>query len=250
MKLGMILLLTATALVASTACKGVRTPAPERLPFPNLYLPRNFNNADPSPKLDESVPVLSILDETHIWVGPNEYSDTQGFEEIENAVRQAPQKVVYVRAGGTLDYVAVVKAIQSARKAGALEFALRVQMPGTERQFTIKVLPEPADTDTFSEKKDPARVGVTLSADLKITLVKGGLEGGPAGFGGTKEEMGTLSDTSRLVQALTQTLGDRTDRKVTIKAFRATRYDNVVTIIDAVKGARANPIVLQIDDLP
>jgi len=249
MKLGVIVVLAATIVVAATACKGVRTPAPEPLPFPNVYLPRNFKNADPSPKLDKSAVVISILDSTHIWVGRSEYSDLNGFGEIENAVRQAPQKLVYVRAASPLDYVTVVKAIDSARRSGALEFALHVQMPtGADRQFTVKILPEPGAT--FSEKKDPTLIGVMLSADSKISLVKGGLEDGLLGPGGSKEDMGTLSDTSRLSRALTQTLGDRTDRKVTIKATRATSYNDVVTIIDAVKGAGALPIVLQIDDLP
>jgi biopolymer transport protein ExbD len=250
MKPGMILVLAATIVVALTACKGVRTPAPEPLPFPNVYLPRNFKNADPSPTLDKSAVVISILNSTHIWIGPKEYSDLNGSEEIENAVRQAPQKLIYVRAIGTLDYVTVVKAIASARRSGAREFALQVQMPGTEpdRQFSITVLPEPGDT--FSEKKDPTLIGVILSADSKLSLVKGGLEDGLVGPGGTNEDMGTLSDTSRLAQALTRTLSDRTDRKVTIKAFLTTPYDRVVTLIDAVKGAGAHPIVLQIDDLP
>jgi biopolymer transport protein ExbD len=217
MKLGMIVVLAATIVVAATACKDIRTPVPEPLPFPNVYLPRNFKNADPSPKLDKSAVVISILNSTHIWVGQKEYSDLNGSEEIENAVRQAPQKIVFVRAAGALDYVTVVKAINSARRSGALEFALQVQMPtGADRQFTVKILPEPGDT--FSEKKDPTLIGVILSADSKISLVKGGLEDGLVGPGGTKEDMGTLSDTSRLSQALTQALSERTDRKVTIKA--------------------------------
>jgi biopolymer transport protein ExbD len=140
--------------------------------------------------------------------------------------------------------------MDSARRAGA-EFALQVQMPGAEPngQFTIKVLPRPSG-DTFAEKKNPDLIGVILSADSKIELVKGGFEDGPVGPGGTEEDMGTFSDTSRLAQALTQTLAGRTDRKVTINAYLSTPYDHVVSIIDAVKGAGAHPIVLQIDDLP
>jgi len=249
MKLGMILALAATAVVAVTGCKGVRTAAPERLPYPNVQLPRNFKNADPAPQLDKSSVVISILDSPHVWIGPQEYSDASGMDQIRDAVQQAQPKVVYVRANGNLDYLTVLRAINSARKSGALEFALKVQMPtGLDRQFSIRVLPEP--TEEFFEKKNPALIGVILSADSKISLVKGGLDHGPVGLDGTTEDLGILSDTSRLAQALAQTLGDRTDRKVTIKATRKTPYNDVVTIIDAVKGAGASPIVLQIDDLP
>jgi biopolymer transport protein ExbD len=252
MKLKMIVVLAATIVVALTACKGVRTTGPEPLPFPNVMLPRNFKNADPSPTLDKSAVVLSLLDATHIWVGPNEFSDDNAFDVIENRVNRAQQKVVYLRAADRLDYLTVVKAIDTARKAGALEFALQVYpgATGPARQFTIEVLPRPSDEDTLVEKKDPALIGVILSADSKISLARGGLQDGPVGPGRTKEDMGMCSDTSRLAQALTQTLADRTDRKVTIKAFLTTPYDHVVSIIDAVKGAGAHPIVLQIDDLP
>jgi biopolymer transport protein ExbD len=248
MKLGMILLLTATALIAATACKGVRTPSPQPLPYPNVYLPRNFKHADPSPTLENSAVVVSILNSTHIWVGPKEYSDLNGSGEIENAVRQAQQKTVYVRAAGTLDYLTIVKAIAAARRAGALEFALLVQMPGAEpdRQFTIKVLPRPWEGP---EKTNPTLIGVILSTASKISLVKGGFEDGPVGPGGSTEDIGTMGDTSRLAQTLAQALAGRTDRTVTINAYLSTPYDHVLTIIDGVKGAGAHPIVLQIDDL-
>jgi len=250
MKLKMIVLLAATIVVALTACKGVRTSVPEPLPFPNVLLPSDFKNADPSPQLDKSAAVLSLLDATHIWVGPNEFDDVSVFDIVENRVNRAQQKMVYIRAQRTLDYAAIVKAIDTARKAGVLDFALQVQKSGAEPhgQFTVKVLPEPPVE--LSQQKNPALVGVILSPGSKIELVKGGMEHGLLGPGGTKAEAGTLNDTSRLAQALTQTLADRTDRKVTIKPFRTARYTDVLAIIDAVKGAGAGPIVLQIDDLP
>ena len=43
---------------------------------------------------------------------------------------------------------------------------------------------------------------------------------------------------------------ERVEKTVVIKAYRACRYGNVIKLIDAVKGAGANPIVLQVDDLP
>jgi biopolymer transport protein ExbD len=42
---------------------------------------------------------------------------------------------------------------------------------------------------------------------------------------------------------------ERVEKTVVVKAQRSTRYADVVAVIDAVKGAGANPIVLQIDDL-
>ena len=42
---------------------------------------------------------------------------------------------------------------------------------------------------------------------------------------------------------------ERVEKTIVVKAQRATRYADVVAVIDAVKGAGANPIILQIDDL-
>jgi hypothetical protein len=42
----------------------------------------------------------------------------------------------------------------------------------------------------------------------------------------------------------------RIEKTVFVKAPRASRYGEVVKVIDAIKGAGANPIFLQVDDLP
>jgi biopolymer transport protein ExbD len=43
---------------------------------------------------------------------------------------------------------------------------------------------------------------------------------------------------------------DRIEKTVFVKAPRATKYGDVVKVIDAIKGAGANPVGLQVDDLP
>jgi biopolymer transport protein ExbD len=43
---------------------------------------------------------------------------------------------------------------------------------------------------------------------------------------------------------------DRIEKTVFVKAPRATKYGDVVKVIDAIKGAGASPVGLQVDDLP
>lgn len=43
--------------------------------------------------------------------------------------------------------------------------------------------------------------------------------------------------------------GERIEKTVVVKATRSNKYGDVVRLIDAIKGAGANAIVLQIDDL-
>lgn len=75
------------------------------------------------------------------------------------------------------------------------------------------------------------------------------------------EDMGVITDTSPLQNRLSQVFKDReangsfkegtneVEKTVFIKAPRLAKYGEVVKVIDAVKGAGATPIGLQVDDL-
>jgi biopolymer transport protein ExbD len=43
---------------------------------------------------------------------------------------------------------------------------------------------------------------------------------------------------------------ERLERTVFVKAPRSLKYGDVVKVIDAIKGAGASPVGLQVDDLP
>jgi biopolymer transport protein ExbD len=43
---------------------------------------------------------------------------------------------------------------------------------------------------------------------------------------------------------------ERIEKTVFVKAPRSLHYGDVVKVIDAIKGAGANPVGLQVDDLP
>lgn len=76
------------------------------------------------------------------------------------------------------------------------------------------------------------------------------------------QEFGDLEDTTPLTQKLTEIFRERETecvyepnsteilKAVRIRAPRSVNYSDVVKVIDAVKISGANPIVLQIDDLP
>jgi biopolymer transport protein ExbD len=88
---------------------------------------------------------------------------------------------------------------------------------------------------------------------------------------GNSEAKGTMEDTSNLSQTLARIFqqrreqhvykpgmearsdvpeDERVEKTVVIKAYRSCWYGDVIKLIDAVKGAGANPIMLQLDDLP
>jgi biopolymer transport protein ExbD len=112
--------------------------------------------------------------------------------------------------------------------------------------------PPPVDV-----KPNPLTLVVTIDKDLKLKL--------------NNDEMGSINDTGRLSARLSQLFQERRasrayragfetrtdvpeeeriEKSVFIKAPRSLKYGEVVKVIDAIKGAGASPVGLQLDDLP
>lgn len=111
--------------------------------------------------------------------------------------------------------------------------------------------------DLSQLKPNPLTLVVSISNDLQLKL--------------NQENMGSVNDTAPLSSKLRQVFQqrkeqraykpgmetrvdvpeeDRIEKTVFIKAPRGMRYEDVVKVIDAIKGAGANPVGLQVDDLP
>ncbi len=111
--------------------------------------------------------------------------------------------------------------------------------------------------DLSQLKPNPLTLVVAIAGDLQLRL--------------NQEAMGSVNDTGFLSKKLVQVFQqrkeqraykpgmetrtdvpeqDRIEKTVFIKAPRGLRYEEVVKVIDAIKGAGANPVGLQVDDLP
>ena len=111
--------------------------------------------------------------------------------------------------------------------------------------------------DVSKLKPNPLTLVVSISTDLQLKL--------------NSEAMGSVNDPSALAAKLQMTFQQRKEQRaykygmeaatnipedqriektVFVKAPRALKYGEVVKVIDAIKGAGANPIGLQVDDLP
>src|SRR6266576_2683993 len=111
--------------------------------------------------------------------------------------------------------------------------------------------------DASKLKPNPLTLVVSISTDLQLKL--------------NQEGMGSVNDPSALAAKLQQVFQQRKDqhaykygmeaannisedlrieKTVFVKAPRALHYGDVVKVIDAIKGAGANPVGLQVDDLP
>jgi Biopolymer transport protein len=106
-------------------------------------------------------------------------------------------------------------------------------------------------------KPNPLTLVVSITPDLQIKL--------------NQDPMGSVNDPTALAAKLQQTFqqrkeqhaykvgmetatniaeDQRIEKTVFVKAPRALHYGDVVKVIDAIKGAGANPVGLQVDDLP
>ena len=111
--------------------------------------------------------------------------------------------------------------------------------------------------DLSQLKPNPLTLVVSISNDLQLKL--------------NQDNMGSVNDTAPLSSKLRQVFQQRKEQRaykpgmetrvdvpeeeriektVFIKAPRGMRYEDVVKVIDAIKGAGANPVGLQVDDLP
>ena len=111
--------------------------------------------------------------------------------------------------------------------------------------------------DLSKLKPNPLTLVVTIGSDLQLKL--------------NQDSLGSVNDTTALSQRLVAVFKQRKDQRaykvgyetrtdvkeedriektVFVKAPRAAKYGDVVKVIDAIKGAGANPVGLQVDDLP
>jgi biopolymer transport protein ExbD len=111
--------------------------------------------------------------------------------------------------------------------------------------------------DLSKLKPNPLTLVVSIAPDLSIKL--------------NQDAMGSVNDTGPLSQKLTLVFKQRKEQRaykvgmetrselpeeeriektVFVKAPRTAKYGDVVKVIDAIKGAGASPVGLQVDDLP
>ena len=111
--------------------------------------------------------------------------------------------------------------------------------------------------DLSQLKPNPLTLVVSIATDLSIKL--------------NADSVGSVNDVAPLAQRLALVFAQRKDQRaykigmetrtdlkederiektVFVKAPRSMKYGDVVKVIDAIKGAGANPVGLQVDDLP
>jgi len=231
----------------------------------SVNLPRDAKYSDPDPSVDKDTSVvISLPNEDSIYLGKSRGPIMK--EDLGYKLKQLLQnnaesdRMVYVAANAANDYKSVVRVLYEIRELGVSHvglLALRRQSDEPSR-FAIEIPAQRDPNEDLSQlKPNPLTLVVSLSPDLKIRL--------------NQEDYGSVNDSEPLVRKLLQIFQLRQDQHVmrpgfesrsdlpssqriektlTIKAPVSIKYGDVMKIVDAVKGAGAAPIVLQLDDLP
>jgi biopolymer transport protein ExbD/biopolymer transport protein TolR len=231
----------------------------------NVLLPRSVNNAESEPAaLQEPAVVISVLENDQFYVGRERIPKDELGYQISKLLKTRPEsnRIVYIAGGNYVEFGAVLSAIEAVRKEGIKSVALLVDMQSKTGNapsvLRVQIPPEPDPNEDLSNlRPNPLTLVASVSPDLKLEL--------------NREPAGTASDTSNLSQTLTRIFqqrrelhaykrgsetrtdlpeDERVEKTVTVKAWRSNKYGDVVRLVDVVKGAGANPIILQVDDLP
>jgi biopolymer transport protein ExbD len=166
--------------------------------------------------------------------------------ELGSAKSKSSKAVPYINVTPLIDVLLVMLII----------FMVITPLKPSRFQADIPTQRDPNE-DLSQLKPNPLTLVVSISNDLQLKL--------------NQDSIGSVNDTGPLSQKLLQLFqqrkdtraykvgmetrtdvpeGDRIEKTVFVKAPRSVKYGDVVKVIDAIKGAGANPVGLQVDDLP
>jgi biopolymer transport protein ExbD len=229
-----------------------------------VNLPRSLRNADTDRNLDKpTAVVVSLPNNDEIYVGTERNASAK--DDLRFKLRQLlqdqaePDRIVYLGAGFTNDYGSVVGICDAIRRQGVSRVGLLAL--NVDKNLPSRILVElPAERDPNEDlsmlKPNPLTLVVSISTDLRLKL--------------NQDDIGNVNDSVPLSVKLEQifrmrreiraykpgletrtdlTEDERVEKTITVKAPRSIKYGDVMKIVDAIKGAGASPIVLQLDDL-
>lgn len=264
MKLKITCLCLLFALATSCAKKATEQAAVSNNGVPSnvrVLLPGNTKNAEEEPAVSKAnAVVISVPSKGEFYIGSTLFSIEELGDKINALLRGQSEtnQIVYIAGSLAVDFDNIVKILREARQEKVMKVGLLVDHSAkVPRLFRLELVAEPDPNEDLSNfKPNPLTLVASISRDSKVEL--------------NRLPMGDSSDTSKLTEKLSEifqlrkqqraykpgtetgsdlTEDERLEKTVIIKAARSTTYAQVVKVIDAVKGGRANPIILQLDDL-
>jgi biopolymer transport protein ExbD len=242
-------------------------------------LPLDFKNADYDPAIRREH-IMWIPRRNEVYFGDERLGESEIYydlpDKVDGLLKRQPgiNKIIYIAASPDLDYRQIVLALSRIRAAKESAKQVGLIAKGPDHSLADRFLL------TIGSEPDP---GVDISRlkpgslDLIVHLLSNGqlkLMNGAAAdtrFQWPMEAKGTVDNPASLSQSLAEIFqerkarqvyrteiegqsdmpeGERIEKTVMIKGSPSCAYRDVLKLIDSVKGAGANPIILILDDLP
>jgi len=230
----------------------------------SVELPRGLQYAEVDRNMDKATAVIvSLPNNSEIYVGKERTATPK--DQLGDKIKPLLQnqreedRMVYVAVSSQNDYGALVEVLDVIRNQDVARVGLLVTRTGVNFPSRLAVdlpaLPDPNESLSVL-RPNPLTLVVSISPDLKVRL--------------NLDDKGTVNDLAPLTETLSQIFRQRqelgvykpgfetrsdlpmselVEKTVVVKAHRSLKYGDVIKIIDAIRGAGANPIVLQIDYL-
>jgi biopolymer transport protein ExbD len=237
----LILVLMTGALLLS-ACSNLAPTRPTNTRTIEVDVPEGIKNAEADAAIDREAPRTISLRRDGWFIGIYQVSSGSKRSHLEDELKkrmaERPGNQIYLKADGGIEFGEVVSALDVARGVGIKSAALivRPQTKNALHRLTVD-LPLLMDPNAPLEKPNPLTLEVRVTGEGILSL--------------NREPQGTI-DEPKLATTIGNVLQNRTsnmDKTVTVKGTRTSKYAIIVRVIDALKGAGAAPVVLQLDDL-
>src|ERR1044072_523532 len=253
-------------IVAGLSCKSIM---PERSATynggrVNVDLPNGPMTAQPDSNIDkETSVVISLPDDNSIFIGKSrtptskDHLRSRLMESLKS--RSGSEEIVYIAAGKSDSYGTTVGVLDELRRQNATHVGLVANRRGEDSpaRFAVEIPDEPNPSQDLSNAKpNPLTLVVSVTRELKLKLNQDnyGSIDDPGPLSTKLLEIFQLRTEQHVYKPGTEQRSDlreseRIEKTLIIKGTRSLKYGDVVTLIDVVKAAGGNPIVLQIDDL-
>ena len=245
---------------------------------PRVELARELGHATSAPALTTKATVIvTISAANEFYVGNRRIQKDQLGATINELLKGSSKgnRIVYIAGNPNAGYGTVVDVLHEIRAQRVKQFGLIVNRGSANEilrgMFLIEVpMMHYPDEDVSKLKPNPLTLVVMMSTTLQLRLNSDdGPRSGQRCFSSVPRGLGSdphnlqkwlecIFDYRRRERAYKIGMETRTDvpeeqrieKTVFIKAPRAIRYGDVLSVVNGLQGAGANPIGLQIDDLP
>jgi biopolymer transport protein ExbD len=252
-RVSLVFCLLSLALIFS-GCSTVRLQLQE-ITKEQSKLPREMKFAEEDFRIQkETSCIITVNDDTGVFlIGKDQLGKDQLAERVKELMsdKSPDERIVYLKSTENVKYQTIIEVLNSIRRADIDKIGLIVlreneEKPGARPHMLEVKLPE-GENDSKILKPDPLVLVAMIDRTKNLRL--------------NNEQMGSAGEQTALTNKLVQVFKDRenngifregtneVEKTVIVKAARSLTYGDVVKLINAVKGAGAAPIGLQIDDL-